>query len=121
MKFAEKLQDYSFKIEYVQGIKNEVADALSRNPVTKQNVVEHNIENRLMVNLISEFQGKEVCSMKQLKGIAKNDNDYRLIKDALQDGIKAKDIPQITLHDHTKQIGTCWRLIKTWSQLAIES
>ena len=92
MKFAERLQDYSFKIEYVQGIKNEVADALSRNPVTKQNVVEHNIENRLMVNLISEFQGKEVCSMKQLKGIAKNDNDYRLIKDALQDGIKAKDI-----------------------------
>ena len=42
MKLAEKLQDYSFVIEYIEGSKNDVADAFSRNPVnrrTKQNQV----------------------------------------------------------------------------------
>ena len=46
-----------------------------------------------MVNLVSEFQGGEVCSMKQLKLIAKHDNDYALMKQALEDKINAKDIP----------------------------
>ena len=93
MKLAEKLQDYSFKIEYVQGSKNEMADALSRNPVTIQQPEEQYMENRLMVNLVSEFQGGEVCSMKQLKLIAKHDNDYALMKQALEDKMNAKNIP----------------------------
>ena len=93
MKLAERLQDYSFTIEYVLGNKNEVADALSRNPVVTQSPGEQYVENRLMVNLVSEFQGKEVCSMKQLKVIAKNDKDYNIMKEALQANITAKDIP----------------------------
>ena len=56
MKLAEKLQDYSFTLEYIQGAKNEVADALSRNPVsTPEDATE--IDNRLMVNLVSDFTG----------------------------------------------------------------
>ena len=65
MKLAEKLQDYSFTLEYIQGAKNEVADALSRNPVsTPEETTE--IDNRLMVNLVSDFTGRNVCSMNDL-------------------------------------------------------
>ena len=45
MKLAEKLQDYSFKLEYIQGAKNEVADALSRNPITDPTGEDINIDN----------------------------------------------------------------------------
>merc|ERR1711963_87863 len=33
LKLVEKLQQYTFEIQYVEGIKNEIADALSRSPV----------------------------------------------------------------------------------------
>ena len=93
MKFAEKLQDYSFIMQYIEGSKNHVADAFSRNPVRKIDESEPIVENRLMVNLISDFKGKEMCSMEDLKEIAKNDNDYNEIKRAICEGINAKNLP----------------------------
>ena len=93
MKLAEKLQDYSFKLEYIQGAKNEVADALSRNPITDPTGEDINIDNRLMVNLVSEFTGKNFCSMTELKKLASVDNDYQLIKTALQDNVAVTAIP----------------------------
>ena len=93
MKFAEKLQDYSFVMEYVEGTKNHVADAFSTNPVRKQDESEPIIDNRLIVSLISEFKGKEMCSMDDLKERAKSDPDYNEIKRAIVEGIKAKHLP----------------------------
>ena len=93
MKLAEKLQDYSFKLEYIQGAKNEVADALSRNPVVQAAVEDVSLDNRLMVNLVSEFTGRNFCSMAELKKLASVDNDYQQIKAALQDNVVASAIP----------------------------
>merc|ERR1711893_420978 len=93
MKFAERLQDYSFAMEYVEGSKNHVADAFSRNPVQHPDKFETIMDNRLMVNLISEFQGKEMCSMEDLKNIAKNDADYKEIMRAITDGLQARNLP----------------------------
>ena len=76
MKLAEKLQDYSFVIEYIEGSKNDVADAFSRNPVKPPDEAEPSVENRLMVNLVTEFRGHDMCSMNELKEIAARDNDY---------------------------------------------
>ena len=93
MKLAEKLQDYSFTMEYIEGSKNDVADAFSRNPVKPHDNVEPIAENRLMVNLVSEFRGHEMCSMKELKEIAARDNDYQQIKNAIEEGVVAKNLP----------------------------
>ena len=93
MKFAERLQDYSFVIEYVEGSKNHIADAFSRNPVQHPDKFEPVVENRLMVNLITDFKGKEMCSMEDLKNIAKNDADYNEIMRAITDGLEARNLP----------------------------
>ena len=93
MKLAEKLQDYSFTMEYIEGSKNDVADAFSRNPVKPHDNMEPFVENKLMVNLVSEFRGHEMCSMSELKEIAARDNDYQQIKAAIEEGVIAKNLP----------------------------
>ena len=94
MKYAEKLQDYTFSLEFVEGAKNEVADALSRNPVMpKQNDDVHLEDNRLMVNLVSEFRGRNVCSMADLIEIAKQDRNYQAIRSAIIKATSVKDLP----------------------------
>merc|ERR1711963_422989 len=80
MKFAEKLQDYTFHLGFVEGVKNEVADALSRNPIVNTKTDETQpIDNRLMVNLVSEFRGRDVCSMADLIQIAKQDKTIKTL------------------------------------------
>ena len=93
MKLAEKLQDYSFKLEYIEGSRNDVADAFSRNPIKQPDETELNIDNRLMVNLVSEFRGHDMCSMSELKEMAARDNDYQQIKKAIEEGVIAKNLP----------------------------
>ena len=93
MKLAEKLQDYTFKLEYIQGARNEVADALSRNPVTSDQDEGGQIDNKLMVNLVSEFTGRNYCSMYALKKLAAGEKDYQLIKSAIQENVAVTAIP----------------------------
>ena len=93
MKLAEKLQDYTFKLEYIEGSRNDVADAFSRNPINQPDETELNIDNRLMVNLVSEFRGHDMCSMAELKEMATRDNDYQQIRKAIEEGVIAKNLP----------------------------
>ena len=93
MKFAEKLQDYEFSLEYVQGVNNEVAVALSRNPVREPGPDDPRVANALMVNLVNDYEGGDVCSMTDIKLMANMDQEYQEIKRALMENIAAKNIP----------------------------
>ena len=78
-------------MQFVEGAKNEVADALSRNPVTTKQIDDVQLqENRLMVNLVSEFRGRHVCSMADLIEIAKQDGNYQAMKIAIINGTHPK-------------------------------
>ena len=106
MKFAERLQDYSFVLEYIEGSKNDVANSFSRNPVRPLDETEPVVENRLMVNLVTKFKGQNMCSMTELKEIAANDNDYQQIINAIVEGLIAKNHHQTTQDGRIKLIGT---------------
>ena len=111
MKLAEKLQTYEFTLEYVKGVKNEVADALSRHPTTKHGEADIEISNHLMVNVIDEFEGTDSCSLKDIRKIAALDKDYQETLQAILNGVDARNLPP----DHPG------RLYKAdWNLLAVD-
>ena len=111
MKYAEKLQDYDFTLQYVEGVNNEVADALSRNPVKQPDPSEMITDNALMVNLVNHYEGRDICSMTDIKTIAKLDQDYQAIIQLLLNDIPVTAIPP----DHPA------RMYKAdWNLLAVQ-
>ena len=91
MKMAEKLQSFSFHIEYVKGTKNEIADALSRYPI--ENDDEHeDLENIIELNEINEYE-EEKISMKELERMAIADNQYTQIREAILNNVRPQDLP----------------------------
>ena len=100
MKMAEKLQSFSFHIEYVKGTKNEIADALSRYPI--ENDDEHeDLENIIELNEINEYE-EEKISMKELERMAIADNQYTQIREAILNNVRPQDLPP----DHPGRLST---------------
>ena len=109
MRLAEKLQSYSFTIEHVAGMKNEVADALSRHPVKRDvEVVDANV-----VLAVTEDED-EAMSLKVLDKLAAEDHDYQLIREALINNVRAQNLPP----DHPgRSYRTDWHLLGTQDNL----
>ena len=114
MKLAEKLHQYSFTISHVSGIRNLVADALSRNPVTKHEDDEIDTSNVLTINLITDLGGRPPMNIETLKSIAEKDVDYQLIHSAILNGVLASDLPP----DHpARPYKPDWHLLATHDSL----
>ena len=112
MKMAEKLQSYSFQIEYVKGTKNELADALSRYPI-KSSQEENDIENEIALNEINEYEGEKL-SIKELEKIAESDHHYTEIRHAILNNVRSQDLPP----DHPGRLHRSnWHLLATHGNL----
>ena len=114
MKLAEKLHQYSFTISHVSGIRNIVADALSRNPVTKHEDDDIDTSNILTINMITDFGGQPPMNIETLRTIAEKDVDYQMIRSAILDGVLASDLPP----DHpARPYKPDWHLLGTHDSL----
>ena len=109
MKLAEKLQSYTFQIEHIAGIKNEVADALSRNPVTK-----HEPNDVDILHVI--FDNDEEITLPVMDKYACQDPDYVKIHKAILNGTQAQNLPP----DHPgRRYRDNWHLLGTFGNLVI--
>ena len=109
MKLAEKLQSYTFQLEYVAGVKNEIADALSRNPVT-----EHGPGDVDVLHVI--FDNDENITLPVMDKYACQDEDYVKIREAVVKGTKAQNLPP----DHPgRRYRDNWHLLGTFGNLVI--
>ena len=109
MKLAEKLQSYTFQIEHISGVKNEVADALSRHPVTK-----HEPNDVDVLHVI--FDNDEEITLPVMDKHACQDSDYVKIHEAIKNGVQARNLPP----DHPgRKYRDNWHLLGTFGNLVI--
>ena len=109
MKLAEKLQSYSFQIEHISGVKNEVADALSRHPVTQ-----HDPNDVDVLHVI--FDSDEEITLPVMDKYACQDPDYVKIHEAITNGVRAQSLPP----DHPgRKYRDNWHLLGTFGNLVI--
>ena len=112
MKMAEKLQSFSFKIEYLKGTKNELADALSQYPINEKIEVD-DIANIITLSEINEH-GDERVMVEELDKIAETDNQYTQIRNAIIYNVRSQDLPP----DHPGRLHRSnWYLLATHGNL----
>ena len=92
MKMMEKLSSFVYKISYVNGVRNEVADCLSRYPRPEKDEEEIDIINALqMINQANYSQMP--ITIQDIEKAASDDQDYKQIVQAIRDGIMPKNLP----------------------------
>ena len=98
-RMREKLMEYRFNFEYVEGKKHYVADALSRSPLWEkmepeldgtQDLSAHRIN--VMVGQINKKGVRKDLNLESLFKAAEDPN-YQLVVDAVRTGTKLKDLP----------------------------
>ena len=115
MKLAEKLQQYRFKIEFVSGIRNEVADAFSRNPVSSYDNDDFDTIN-VIVNQLNLLEDQPPLDLAKLKDLAEKDEDYQKIRQAVLNGVTARNLPP----DHpARPYKPDWHLLGTEDNLVV--
>ena len=114
LRLVEKLQQYTFEIQYVEGIKNEIADALSRSPVFQHENGEIDVANSIAIQQIEEYELHDNLSVPVLDQMASNDTNYQLIKQAITMGTHPNDLPP----DHPgRAYKADWHLLGTHGNL----
>ena len=95
-----KIENYHFKVEYVRGKENFIADALSRYPVkepTEEDLavmcgIEINITDPLIIEVVNSI-----------------DKPYKRIVKAISERTKFGSLPKIILGKVTKEFGVVYR------------
>ena len=114
LKLVEKLQQYTFEIQYVEGIKNEIADALSRSPVFQHGKDEIDVANSIAIQQVEEYELNENVSVPLLDQMAKDDKNYQLIRQAITASTHPNDLPP----DHPgRSYKADWHLLGTHNNL----
>ena len=92
MKMMEKLSSYVYDVTYISGVKNEIADCLSRYPLQEITDEEAEMVNTLMAINHANYQESPI-NLKEIKEAAANDHNYQQIVQAIVDNISARDLP----------------------------
>ena len=92
MKMMEKLSSYVYKISYVNGIRNEIADCLSRYPRPEKDEEEIDVINSLQAINQANYSQMPL-TIHDIEKAASDDQDYQQIVDAITNGTQARNLP----------------------------
>ena len=91
LKCLMKLMDYDFQMEWIPGVENKIADALSRNPAVKPDKTDeqdYGEISRQISSLINACAQEAQCSfrLEKVKEVADADIEYQLLKQQILSG-----------------------------------
>ena len=99
-RIMEKVDNYTFTVEYVKGKTHYIADALSRAPIDKPTdedlAIVNTIESSLILDISKILNVNNITRdllFENLINHAKSDKDYQAIITSLKNGVYAKNLP----------------------------
>ena len=92
MKMMEKLSSFTYTVSYINGVRNEIADCLSRYPRPEKAEEEIDVINSLQA--INEANYSQMpLTIHDIKKAASDDQDYQSLVKAIKDGIRPRNLP----------------------------
>ena len=111
-RIMEKVDNYTFTVEYVKGKTHYIADALSRAPIDKPTdedlAIVNTIESSLILDISKILNVNNISRdllFENLIDHAKSDKDYQAIITSLKNGVYAKNLPP---HHPGRKISSHW-------------
>ena len=101
--YREKLQEYSFKVSYLKGEQNLIADMLSRNPVWPAEQDDSN--DKELCQTLNTMETTRDPVLKPLLQAAETDEDYQSLLKALESEVKFEPFKD---HPFIKEFHDLW-------------
>jgi len=110
MRWWEYLSQFDFKIKYIKGESNKVADSLSRYYMSDSPDETHNISKYVNVDLRLDPEGDNLPKIRkeELISMRATLQPHKLKATKVQDKIEPRDIEAVELHNNSKPAKAHW-------------